>query len=119
MLRGALITAVDADCPECDLGIDLEVAAGGISTVAQTLRAYCSQAGRMVANTTGDHPGRTTTYEDMWRLTLAGYSAGPGCLADALRQAWRRGRVLTWESVSTQLSSACTGAMDYVAHVGQ
>jgi hypothetical protein len=119
MLRGALVAAVDADCGECDLGVDLEAAADGISAVAQTLRAYCSQAGRMVANTTGDHPGRTATYEDMWRFTLAGYSAGPGCLAEALRQAWRRGRVLTWESVSAQLSTSCTGAIDYVEHIDQ
>jgi hypothetical protein len=55
----------------------------------------------------------------MWRFTLAGYSAGPGCLAEALRQAWRRGRVLTWESVSAQLSTSCTGAIDYVEHIDQ
>ncbi len=119
MLRGALVAAVDADCPECDLGVDLEVAAEGISTAAQTLRAYCSQAGRMVSNVTGAEPGRTTTYEDMWRLTLAGYAAGPGCLADALRQAWRRGGVLSWESVSAQLSSACTGSVAYVEDISQ
>jgi hypothetical protein len=75
-------------------------AAEGIATMAQTLRAYCSRAGRMVANTTGDHSGRTATHEDMWRFTPAGYSAGPGCLADALSQAWRSGRALAWESVS-------------------
>jgi hypothetical protein len=119
MLRGALIAAADADCAACDLGVDLEAAAAGISTTAQTLRAYCSQTGRMVANTTGDHPGRTTTYEDMWRLTLAGYAAGPGCLADALRLAWRRGRVITWETVSANLSSSCAGAIDYVEHISR
>jgi hypothetical protein len=119
MLRGALIAAADADCAECDLGVDLEAAAQGISTVAQALRAYCSQTGRMAANTTGDHPGQTTTYEDMWRLTLAGYAAGPGCLADAMKLAWRRGRVLTWESVSAQLSAQCTGAIDYAEDISR
>jgi len=119
MLRGALIAAADADCAECDLGVDLEAATAGISTTAQALRAYCSQTGRMVANTTGDDPGRTTTYEDLWRLTLAGYAAGPGCLADAMRQAWRSGRVLTWESVSSRLSTQCTGAKDYAEHISR
>jgi hypothetical protein len=71
----------------------------------------------MVANTTGDHSGRTATHEDMWRFTLAGYSAGPGCLADALSQAWRSGRALTWEFVSAQFSTSCTGAVDYVVHI--
>jgi hypothetical protein len=119
MLRGALVAAADADCAECDLGVDIEAAAEGISAVVQTLRAYCSQAGRMVANTTGDHPGRTTTYEDMWRLTLAGYAAGPGCLADAMKRAWRSGRVLTWESVSALLSTQCTGAIDYAEDISR
>jgi len=119
MLRGALVASVDADCPECDLGVDLDVAAEGIFTAAQALRAYCSQTGRMMANVSGDHPGQTTTYEDMWRFTLAGYAAGPGCLADALRQAWRRGRVLTWEAVSANLSSSCTGAIDYAEDISR
>jgi hypothetical protein len=119
MLRGALVAAADADCPECDLGVDLDVAAEGISTVAQTLRAYCSQAGRMVSNVTGTEPGRGTTYEDMWRFTLAGYAAGPGCLAQALRQAGSRGGSLSWESVSSRLSSSCTGAIDYVEDISR
>jgi hypothetical protein len=119
MLRGALIAAVEADCPECDLGVDLEAASEGISIIAQTLRAYCSQAGRMVSNVSGHEPGRTTTYEDMWRLTLAGYAAGPGCLADSLRQARRRGSVLTWESVSAQLTDPCTGVIGYVERISQ
>ncbi len=82
--------------------------------LGETLMAYCSQTGRMVANVTREAPGRSSTYEDMWRLTLAGYAAGPGCVADAMKAAWRKGELMSWSSVSDEFSEACSGAEDYV-----
>jgi hypothetical protein len=50
---------------------------------------------------------------------VRGPPGSPACLAEALRQAWRRGRALTWESVSGQLSALCTGAVDYAEHISR
>jgi len=117
LLRGSLVASLVSECSECGWGVDLDVARQGIQTLAETLTAYCSQTGRMVSNVTREAPGRGTTYEDMWKLTLASYAAGPGCVAEALKLAWKKGDLISWSSVSNEISEACSGALDYVAHV--
>lgn len=119
LLRGSLLARVDADCSDCAWGVDLEVAGESVHILGETLFAYCSQTGRMVANVTRESPGRSSTYEDMWRLTLAGYAAGPGCVADALKAAWRKGELISWVSVSDEFSEACSGAIDYIEAVAR
>ncbi len=119
LLRGALLASVDSDCTDCEWGVDLVAATEGVTILTESLRAYCAQTGRMVSNVTMEAPGRGSTYEDMWKLTLAGYAAGPGCVAQALKATWRRSEDLEWESVSAQLSATCSGAVDYVEHLAR
>jgi hypothetical protein len=73
----------------------------------------------MVANVTREAPGRTTSYEDMWRLSLASYAAGPGCVAQALKDASKKGEVIAWTSVSNEFAPACVGAGEYVEHISR
>lgn len=117
LLRGSLIARVDADCAECEWGVDLKVAGDGVQILAESLLAYCSQTGRMVANVTGQAPGRSSSYEEMWKITLASYAAGPGCLADALQDASRRTDVLTWDLVSSEMPGECAGVSEYVGNI--
>jgi hypothetical protein len=114
MLRGALFNKVNARCDDCPLGIDLSQAEFSIRLFADTLLANCEQVGRMVLNTSGTSPGAVSTYEDMWKMTLANYNVGPGCLANAMSRAWRRNKLLTWDVVSQEFSSGCQNALDYV-----
>jgi membrane-bound lytic murein transglycosylase MltF len=58
-----------------------------------------------------------STYEDLWRFTLASYNAGPGCVADALRFTWRQDEPLDWEHVAARLPDGCKGAVGYVEAV--
>ncbi|HET7010203.1 MAG TPA: hypothetical protein VFI11_05460 [Anaerolineales bacterium] len=118
-LRGALLARVNADCPDCPWGIDLDVAQAGIGVLAETLRAYCSQTGRMVSNVTREHPGEVSNYEEMWKLTLAAYASGPGCVAEALKAAAKKDDRISWSSVSTEFTTACQGAVDYVSHIAR
>ncbi len=119
LLRGSLLASVDADCSDCERGVDLDVAREGIQLLPETLKAYCAQTGRMVANVTREAPGRGTTYVDMWELALASYAAGSGCVADALKAASRKRELISWSSVSNEFSSTCSGAIDYVDHVAR
>jgi len=119
LLRGSLLSSVDADCRNCAWGIDLDTAREGIELLSEALTAYCFQTGRMVSNVTREAPGRGSAYEDMWRLTLASYAAGPGCVADALKAAWRRGELISWSSVSDEFSEECSGAEDYVNGIAE
>ncbi|MBK8782797.1 MAG: hypothetical protein IPO22_13540 [Anaerolineales bacterium] len=80
ILRGALVSSVDASCEECPLGLDLTQADFSVGVFAHSMIANCEQAGQVVYNYTGESPGDAATYEDMWKFTLVNYNAGGGCL---------------------------------------
>jgi hypothetical protein len=118
-LRLALISAVNANCENCPLGIDLERAKFSITVFAHTLLANCGQASQVVWNYNNSQtPGELgISYEDMWKFTLANYNAGGGCLADAFQVASTQSAPLTWEGISPYFSPACQGAVDYVKEI--
>ena len=119
ILRGALVVKAKTDCPECPAGIDLTNAISSISLFAKTLLANCEQTAQIVYNATGEIPGVVSSYEDLWRFTIANYHAGPGCLSYALYSASDEGDPLDWEHVSTYLTPACQGVIPYVAEIAK
>jgi hypothetical protein len=120
MLRGALAVKAKADCPQCDTGVDLSNASFNISLFAQTLTANCDQVAQIVYNATAAKPGAVSSYEDLWRLTLANYHAGPGCLSYAVHAAWTsNGIKLLWDEVAGQFTEACQGVVPYVEKIAQ
>ena len=118
-VRLALVNAVNANCEDCPLGIDIERANFSITVFAQTLLANCGQAGQLVKNFTGGAAGNSATYEDLWKLTLVNYNAGPGCLGDALDATQIAKQELTWENISTHFSPACQAAVGYVNDISK
>jgi len=118
-VRLALVSAVNANCEDCPLGIDIDRANFSISVFAQTLLANCGQAGQLVKNFTGGAAGKSATYEDLWKLTLVNYNAGPGCLGDALDATQIASQDLTWENISTHFSPACEAAVGYVNDINK
>ncbi|MFN8380815.1 MAG: hypothetical protein U0V02_02690 [Anaerolineales bacterium] len=119
ILRGALVSSVNASCADCPLGLDLTQADFSVSVFAHTMIANCEQAGQVVYNYTGKTPGVAATYEDLWKFTLVNYNAGGGCLAEAITNAQARSLELTWENVSPYLTGACSGAVDYVNDISK
>ncbi len=117
MLRGALVTKVNSTCPDCPEGIDLSQANFSVRIFAEGMIANCEQVGKIIRNTTSKDPGQVSNYEDLWRLTLVNYNAGPGCLSNAIKEAYRLNGQLTWENVSEQLEKGCMGAIDYVEDI--
>jgi hypothetical protein len=114
ILRGALAVRVNSDCPDCPNGIDLSNADFSVMIFAQSLLANCSQVSRTVFNATNQSPGRVSSYEDLWRFTLANYHAGPGCLAFSVFTTQQRREPMVWSNVSTHFTAACQGAVNYV-----
>lgn len=114
LLRGAAATMANADCPTCPAGISLAHANFSISLFAQTLQANCAQVGQTILTATELIPGQVSTYEDLWRLTVANYHAGSGCVSFAIHQAWQTTGTVTWETVSSRFTEACKGAVPYV-----
>ncbi|HLA06727.1 MAG TPA: hypothetical protein VJ022_04730 [Anaerolineales bacterium] len=118
-VRASLINAVNATCEDCPLGIDLDRANFSIGVFAHTLLANCEQAGQLVENITGGTAGSASTYENLWKFSLVNYNAGPGCLGDALDLTFGKDQDLTWENVSSNLSSGCAGALEYVNQISK
>ena len=120
MLRGALAVEAKADCPNCEAGVDLSNASFNITLFAQTLTASCDQVAQIVYNATAATAGAVASYEDLWRLTLANYHAGPGCVSYAIHAAWvSNGVKLLWEEVAGQFTEACQGVVPYVDKITQ
>lgn len=117
ILRNALVSSVDAYCPDCPLGIALDRAEKSVSIFAETLIANCQQAGMVVDLNAGNNPDTHVAYEDFWRFTLVNYNAGPGCLGLAVDKTSSSGEPLDWEHVSSHLTPACQGAFDYVTNI--
>lgn len=120
ILRGALALQARADCPECPAGIDLSNAHTSISLFANTLLASCEQVTQIIYNATKEKPGAVSTYEDLWRFTLANYHAGPGCLSYAIHSAWQANpTTLRWDEVATRFTEPCQGVIPYVEKITQ
>lgn len=114
MLRGALVSKVNAACPDCPVGVDLSQAETSVRIFGETLLASCLQTGRIVHNITQRSPGEVASYVDLWKFTLANYNAGPGCLWTAMKRVTSVGLRLTWENVTDYLDPACESARQYI-----
>jgi hypothetical protein len=119
LLRQSLVASVNATCVECLLGLDEAKADFSVKVFAQTIIANCRQTGQVVSNYTGGAPGASVSYEDLWKLTLVNYNAGPVCLGDALTGARPKGLPLIWENITSFLPAACTRAIEYVNDISK
>ena len=117
ILRGALALQANADCPTCQAGIDLTNAEFSITLFANTLLANCEQVAQIMYNATGQIAGEVSSYEDLWRFTVANYHTGPGCLSYAMYTAWAARATMDWEHVSDYLTEPCESAIPYVENV--
>lgn len=116
-LRSALVSSVDASCPDCDLGIDQERTKNSVGVFANTLLANCEQAGMIVHNTYGAAAGASASFEDLWRFSLVNYHSGPGCLTLAIWETKRLSEPLDWSHLSSHFTPVCQGALDYVNYI--
>jgi hypothetical protein len=117
ILRGALALQAKADCVDCPTGVNLDDTYFTVSLFANMLQANCAQVSRSVFTATNQMAGRVATYEDLWRLTVANYHAGPGCVAFAIHQAWQTSGKLDWGTVSTRFTEPCKGVVPYVEQI--
>lgn len=115
LLRGATAGQAQVDCPTCPSGVDLTSTYYTLPLFAQTLLASCEQVSQVVYNATGKIAGTVSSYEDLWRFTVANYHAGPGCLSYAAHTAWANNGInLLWEEVATRFTVPCQGVVPYV-----
>lgn len=118
LLRGALALQANANCPNCPTGVDFTNVAFSVPLFANTLLANCEQVGQIVYNASGEIGGYVSTFEDLWRFTIANYHAGPGCLSFAIHTTWNSNQqILLWEEVATRFTVPCQGVVPYVNQI--
>ena len=117
IIRGALATSSDADCSNCEYGIDLTSIDPSINLVAHTMLADCEQVAQIVYNATGRIAGEVASYDELWKFTIADYHVGPGCLSYAMYTAWAARSTMDWEHVSTHLTEPCETVIPYVTQI--
>jgi hypothetical protein len=108
IVRGALLTQMNAQCPTCKFGLDLNVAHTSIYTIARVLHATCWDSGKDLSlnNVTA------ASYDDYWKLTMLSYHSGYYCLDAAIKGTVAASETIDWQHVSTHLT--CPGAAKYV-----
>ena len=131
LIRGALVQSVDATCPTCRYGLDINVAKDSVSLIADLLRANCQQVDTILSipyKPDEDVDAATATaavatiaaggklpradYEDYWRFTFLSYHSGISCFQKAVNDTREAGLPVTWENLEKKLS--CKGGDDYV-----
>jgi hypothetical protein len=117
LLRGALAVQAKSDCQECSTGIDLTNVDFAITLFANTLQANCAQVSRTIYTATDQMAGRVSSYEDLWRFTIANYHAGPGCVSYAIHKAWESTNGLTWGTAVDFFTEPCQGVLPYVEKI--
>ncbi len=88
-----------------------------IDLLGAALQASALQVNQLVKNATEKPVSESTTYEDMWKFTIANYYTGSGCIYNAMLVTIAYGYQLTWDNTKTFLSGQCLIARDYVDRV--
>ena len=107
LVRGALMTSLDATCASCQFGLDLTKAKQSINFIAQLLRSNCETAKDVL-----ESRGTTTDYESYWKFTLLSYHSGLTCLSTAVKGVKYVGDPMDWNHLSDQIT--CPGGRKYV-----
>ena len=131
LIRGAVVQSIDATCPTCQYGLDIDIARDSVSLIASLLKANCQQvdtilsipykpdedvdaatATAVVATVAagGSLPG--ADYEDYWRFTFLAYHSGVSCFQASVLETRENGLPVTWENLEDHLN--CKGGGDYV-----
>lgn len=112
IMRGLLVQDASAYCQQCQNNINLTRSPEYVQIFADALVANATQVSQLIWNITGKSPGSISSYEDLWRFTLANYTSGPGCLSDAMTSAWNS-TTLTWDRISGLLAEGCEKSLRY------
>lgn len=114
MLRGMALKQIDATCPTCSCGVDPSKGDVAVSILAETLNASCQQTARTFRMAQGKTPAAAMSYEDFWRLALANYHVGTGCIYQALRIT---GNPSSWSAIALNLTGSCRSGSVYIHRI--
>lgn len=85
--------------------------------LAATLNASTHQVNQVLWNIYPDGFSRALSYEDLWKLSIANYYSGSGCLTTALTETQELKEDLSWKNIAAHFTPGCKTAVDYVEKV--
>jgi len=88
-----------------------------IDVLAAMLFASAAQVNQMIKNTMYTSPGDVSSYEEMWKITVANYHSGSGCMGTGLIESAQNSEKLTLKAVGDHLLGDCKQALSYVDNV--
>ena len=88
-----------------------------VDVLAAVLLASATQSGQLVQNTTRQEPSGATTYVDMWKIAVANYYTGSGCMGNAIENVVANEEPLSWKGVVPHLPEKCKLAEMYVEKI--
>lgn len=88
-----------------------------IDILGAVLFASAAQVNQMVSNTWYASPGDVASYEDMWKIAVANYHSGSGCIGTAMTESAQKHEAFTWKGVRNYLLGDCKQAIMYVDNV--
>ena len=107
LLRGTIAKSLDAECPTCKYGLNLDAAGNSVGLIGKVLYANCVHTNKLLG------PKKNSlTYEDAWKLTLATYHSGWGCVQYAISKTIEDKQDVTWDNVANHFE--CPTARPYV-----
>jgi thermitase len=116
-LRGVVLQRVNADCANCEFGLDLKKAESSIPVFATTMLANSRVVKLYIERFTGSKASEVVSDEDLWKFTLSSYNAGPGCFKSALARTYYAKQSINWNNLSSNFDLGCRGAKPYVDFV--
>ena len=90
-----------------------------IDMISALIKGCSIQVKKMIANVSPFPLQMICDYESLWKLTIANYYSGSGCVQQALLYTDRLGYPLNWEFVQHNFRRECAKAVDYVERVYQ
>jgi hypothetical protein len=109
-----VLRQIDATCPTCSGGVDPLKGDVAVSILAETLNASCQQTARTFRMAQGKTPAAVMSFENFWRLSLANYHVGTGCIYQALRIT---GNPSSWNAIATNLTGSCRSGSVYIHRI--
>lgn len=106
-LRSYLVNKLNTNCPTCAFGRSLDKAAASVDLIARVIKADCLQARPYLS-----YKENKLNYEDSWKVTLALYNAGVGCVQETYNKITMDGLDLTWDNFENNFT--CVTGTGYV-----
>ena len=82
--------------------------------LANILKAACLQTDHLVEMITDFEAADVFSYETLWRISLGVYTAGAGCMSDAISYTWDDDPdSMSWKQIKKNIQPGCSGAKEY------